>query len=162
MWSHVSKQWASSHEQIVDGSGSGKSETRNLLRKVWNSHNTKVTCLIISDRMKIESNAIDGWGRSMRSFVISAGLVTPPPSSLHYKLSIMLLSNLYFFEGIADVTVNPILPPRMYESFHFHLPMVRSRGHIQSCRFPKASKPGRSSSFSIACDNSMFPPELVS
>ena len=70
----------------------------------------------------------------MRISAISEGLQTPPPTSLYYTLSIMLFPNLYFFEGIADVTVNPILPPRMDESFHFHLPpqMAPSRGHIQS------------------------------
>ena len=70
----------------------------------------------------------------MRISAISEGLQTPPPTSLYYTLSIMLFPNLYFFEGIADVTVNPILPPRMDESFQFHLPpqMAPSRGHIQS------------------------------
>ena len=88
----------------------------------------------------------------MRISAISEGLQTPPPTSLYYTLSIMLFPNLYFFEGIADVTVNPSLPPRMDESFQFHLPpqMAPSRGHIQS-----ASKAGRSSSFTIACDNSI-------
>ena len=46
----------------------------------------------------------------MRISAISEGLQTPPHTSLYYTLSIMLFPNLYFFEGKADVTVNPICP----------------------------------------------------
>ena len=76
----------------------------------------------------------------MRISAISGGLQTPPPSSLYYTLSIMLFPNLYFFEGIADVTVNPICPLAWMNpsnsTFHLKWPLQEATSNLVLVLYP--------------------------